>query len=109
MDHELVPEKQLGGTRSYIIGFVLSLLFTLASYLVATRLGLGGQAFVIAIMTLALVQAAIQLYFFLHVGQEKHPRWSTLVFAMTVMVVLALMIGTLWIMNNLNSRVMPAM
>ena len=34
------------------------------------------------IVALALLQAIVQLLFFLHVGQEAKPRWETLVFCL---------------------------
>lgn len=100
-------KKEWHGTlKAYIIGFVSSILLTAASFfIVITRL-LPGQVLIYSIVGLALAQAIIQLLFFLHVGQEAKPRWETLVFYFMVMVLLIIAIGSLWIMYDLNNRLM---
>ena len=42
-------------------------------------------------------------------GQEAKPRWETLIFCFMVLILLIIVIGSLWIMNDLNERVMPEM
>jgi cytochrome o ubiquinol oxidase operon protein cyoD len=51
----------------------------------------------------------IQLHYFLHLGDEPKPQWNLLTFGFMIGVVLILVFGTLWIMNNLNDRMMPQM
>jgi len=98
-------QKEWHGTmKAYVIGFVVSILLTAASFfLVITRV-LSGRALVFTIIGLALVQAIVQLLFFLHVGQEAKPRWETVVFYFMVMVLLIIAIGSLWIMIDLNAH-----
>lgn len=103
-------QKEWHGTlKSYVIGFTASVLLTAASFLlVITRL-FSGQVLVHTIIGLALVQAIIQLLFFLHLGQEAKPRWETVVFYFMVMVLFIIAIGSLLIMYDLNDRVMSDM
>ncbi len=67
-------QNQWHGTlKSYAIGFIVSFLLTIASFLlVFTRL-LSGNALIYTLVFLAILQATVQILFFLHVGQEKHP------------------------------------
>jgi cytochrome o ubiquinol oxidase operon protein cyoD len=58
---------------------------------------------------LAIVQAIVQAILFLHVGQEDKPRWETISFCFMVMCVLIIVIGSLWIMHDLDERVMADM
>jgi cytochrome o ubiquinol oxidase subunit IV len=110
MDHEAASEWPPHGTlRGYLIGLGFSLVLSVGAYLMARGAWLAGLTFVIALLVMGVVQAAFQLYYFLHVGQERHPRWGTVVFSWTVLVIAILMVGTLWIMTNLNERVMPEM
>lgn len=92
--------------RTYTTGFVLSLVLTgLAFYLV----GHGGfnRTFVLgSIIILALVQLFVQLFFFLHLNSEQGPRWKLLTFSFMVGVLLIVVVGSLWIMNNLNYNMM---
>lgn len=103
-------KKEWHGTlQAYVIGFISSLFLTIASFLLVITKVLTGRALVYTIVALALIQAIFQLLFFLHVGQEAKPRWETLVFYFMLLVLLIISVGSLWIMNDLNDRVMSHM
>lgn len=91
----------------YGIGFLASIALTVVAYLlVVQRVGTQwGIAW--ALIILALVQFAVQLFFFLHLGEEKGPRWKLLVLLFMLLIVLILALGSLWIMANLNDRMTP--
>ena len=97
----------------YISGFILSLVFTLTSFgLVEAHVRSGHARFshpvlIGATMVLALAQFVAQIYFFLHLGRETKPRWKLLVLGFMVLVVLIVVIGSVWIMYNLNYRMTP--
>lgn len=103
-------QKEWHGTfQSYAIGFVSSLLLTATSFfLVSTKL-FSEQILVYLLVGLAIIQAIFQLLFFLHLGKEDKPRWESLVFYFMVMVLLIIVLGSLWIMYNLNDRLMSGM
>jgi len=103
-------QKEWHGTvKSYLIGFIASFLLTTISFTLVSTHALTGHTLVYTIIGLALTQAILQLLFFLHVGQEPKPRWETIVFFFMVMVLLIIVGGSLWIMNDLNDRVMSEM
>jgi cytochrome o ubiquinol oxidase operon protein cyoD len=112
MDKEVEIKQATGASRgtliSYIIGFLLSLELTMASYLLVTRHvnshhALFTHRFLIgAIATLAIMQLLVQLVCFLHLNRESKPRWNLLVLAFAAIVVVILVFGSLWIMDNLN-------
>lgn len=103
-------QKEWHGTlKSYAIGFISSIVLTAASFALVITNFFSGQLLVHTIVGLALIQAIIQLLFFLHVGQEAKPRWETLVFYFMVLVLLIIAIGSLWIMYDLDDRVMSGM
>lgn len=100
-------QKEWHGTlRAYVIGFFASLLLTGASFFIVASKTLSGQPLIYTIIALALVQAIVQLLFFLHVGQEAKPRWETVVFYFMVVILFIIAAGSLWIMHDLNDRVM---
>lgn len=100
-------KKEWHGTfKSYAIGFIASLLLTSASFFLVLFKSLSGNLLVYSLIALAIAQAIVQLIFFLHVGQEDKPKWETLLFGFTVIVLLIIIIGSLWIMNDLNERTM---
>lgn len=95
-----------GNLRLYVTGFVLSISLTLAAYLMVVNQTLSKWQLVFAIATLAFIQFLVQLVFFLHLGRELKPRWKLGVFLFMVLIVLIVVIGSLWIMDNLNYRMM---
>jgi cytochrome o ubiquinol oxidase operon protein cyoD len=103
-------QKEWHGTlKSYMIGFLASILLTAASFLLVILRPLSGQLLIYLVIGLALVQAKCQLLFFLHIGQEAKPKWETLVFYFMALCLLIIVIGSLWIMHDLNIRVMSGM
>ena len=98
--------------RTYLIGFGLSIVLTLVAF------GLGQihlwtdhvfpthEMAVPALIVLALSQLVVQLFFFLHVGKEKGPRWNLMALLFALIVVVILVGGTLWIMNHLSHEQM---
>lgn len=104
-----IQKEWHGSLKAYIIGFIGSILLTVASFLLVLTKTLSGKALVYTIVTLALIQAIIQLLFFLHVGQEEKPQWETVVFCFMVLVLFIVAGGSLWIMSDLDDRVMSDM
>lgn len=94
--------------RSYITGFVLSLILTLASYsIVLQHVNSHHSTFshtfiVFWIVAFALTQLVVQLVCFLHLGRESKPRWNLAAFSFMILVVVIVVFGSIWIMNNLN-------
>jgi len=92
----------------YIVGFLGSVVVTMAAYLLVTRGSLSKSVLVGTLATLALVQFIVQMVFFLHVGDERRPRWKLMVMFLMLGVVLILVLGSIWIMNDLNYRMMDS-
>jgi cytochrome o ubiquinol oxidase operon protein cyoD len=95
--------------KGYVRGFLLSLLLTFISYFMVTEQWLTGWDLAIAVMSFALIQVFVQLFYFLHMGVEAKPRVNLHIFLFMALVLVIIVIGTLWIMKNLNDRVMPPM
>jgi cytochrome o ubiquinol oxidase operon protein cyoD len=92
--------------KSYILGFVFATVLTLIAYFMVVNHTLSGGALIGAIMGLASVQLLVQLFFFLHFGQEKGSGWNQAAFYFMVMVLVIIVGGTLWIMYHLNYNMM---
>ena len=98
-----------GSLKSYIIGFILCLILTSTSFLLVTLKVLNGYTLVYTLIGLGIGQAIVQMLLFLHVGQEAKPRWETISFCFMLLCVLILVIGSLWVMHDLDKRMMPEM
>ena len=57
---------------------------------------------------LAVIQAIIQLTYFMNIGKEARPRLKLLTFSFMLIVIFILVGGSIWIMNNLNYHHMSA-
>jgi cytochrome o ubiquinol oxidase operon protein cyoD len=101
-------EADRGTIWTYVLGFGLSLALTLTAYFavkhhINTRHIFPRDNVMIAILAaLAVAQLFAQLVFFLHLNRESKPRWNLLVFLFMLMVLVIVVAGSLWIMNNLN-------
>ncbi len=91
---------------TYVIGFNAALLLSIASYLIVTEAWLGDAASLtmLIILGLAVVQLVIQLVCFLHMGADRDPFSRTGTFLFTIGMALIIVIGSLWIMQNLDYR-----
>lgn len=103
-------QKEWHGTlKSYLIGFAASIVLTSLSFGLVVTEFLLGSTLIYTLIGLAALQTIVQLIFFLHIGQEAEPRWETFIFCFTVLILLIIVIGSLWIMNDLDGRMMENM
>ena len=91
-----------GTVKSYIVGFIISLVLTIIPFLIVANHWLSNNASYMTIGLFALAQLFIQLVFFLHLSFKSSAKWNLNVFLFTLVVVLILVLGTLWIMVNLD-------
>jgi cytochrome o ubiquinol oxidase operon protein cyoD len=100
-------QKEWHGTfKSYKIGFFSSLVLTSISFCLVLTNIISNYILFVTISLLALAQAIIQLRFFLHVGEEPKPQWESISFYFMVGILLIIVLGTLWIMHDLDERMM---
>lgn len=95
---------------SYSVGFLSSIFLTVGAYALAVndslRTTLSPALFAVVLSILASIQLIVQLIFFLHLGDEARPRWKLMSFLFAFTVLFIIVIGSLWIMFDLNSRMM---
>ena len=92
--------------RTYIAGFVLSSILTILPYFMIVDRGLKEQTLILGIVLFALFQLLVQAVCFLHLSSKSEARWNLFTFLFTIMVVLILVVGSLWIMANLDYNMM---
>ena len=88
--------------KPLVIGFLLSIALILIAYSIATNHQLSGLAAIVVILGLGIVQAIVQLIFFLHIGLESKPRWNLISLLFMVLVVVIVVGGSIWIMQSLK-------
>lgn len=93
---------------SYITGYVLSVALTLVPlgllwmHEASGHIAPGHAAMYAVFVLCAVLQMLVQLYFFLHMGDEARPRWNLLALCFALLTVAIVVGGTLWIMDNLS-------
>lgn len=96
--------------KPYIIGFILSLFLTFAAYFTVVlkgQLNLTIELVITIILIFAVLQLLVQLFFFLHMGQEQKPRYNMAVFIAFSGMILLIIIASIWIMYHLNYNMTP--
>lgn len=94
------------GVGSYVTGFFVSLLLTFAAYHLATSGAFAAQITVFALLMLALLQFGAQVFWFLHLFGKGASRKRLAIFGIATGIILILLIGSLWIMSDLNTRML---
>jgi cytochrome o ubiquinol oxidase operon protein cyoD len=97
-----------GTMKTYLTGFLTCIVLTLASYVCVDKSLFSTTTLMGIIVGLALLQTVVQMVLFLHLGQEKKPHWNLNTFLFAALIIVVLIVGSLWIMNRLSYRMMPA-
>jgi cytochrome o ubiquinol oxidase subunit IV len=102
-EHTVALKRQV---VNYLVGFVSALILSLAAFWLVTSKLVDGGWLIAALISLAVVQLVVQLVFFLHVGSESRPRWNLAALLFMLVMLVVIVAGSLWIMNNLNYNMM---
>ena len=92
---------------SYVIGFVLAVLLTAASFYVLYTDLIWGPGIPVALGVLAVAQIGVHLVFFMHITTAPDNTNNVLALAFGVLIVVLIIAGSLWIMTHLSDRLMP--
>jgi cytochrome o ubiquinol oxidase subunit IV len=95
-----------GTVTSYFTGFVLALMLTGIPFgiVMSGAFSLGATMF--AIFAAGVVQIVVHLHYFLHLDTSSAARWNVAALMFTILILTLFVGGTLWIMWNLNYRMM---
>lgn len=111
MNHTNHPKTQAkddhGSIASYVVGFVLSLIFTIIPYYLVVNKVLVGNTLLFTILAIAVWQMIIQLVFFLHLGRGPKPFYNIVFFFATAGVIIITIGASLFIMDNLYRTMSP--
>lgn len=91
-------------TRQYYIGFFGAATLTILAYLSVRLEWYDATTTAIFVLVLAIIQFAVQVYYFLHLRGESKPRWKSWTFVYSMAMMLVVVVGSLWVMYNLNYR-----
>ena len=92
---------------SYTAGLGLAILATIASFIVSQTDLLWAPGIPVGLVVLAFAQIGVHLVFFLHLGSGSDSTNNILALAFGVLIVFLIIAGSVWIIANLNSNLMP--
>jgi len=96
--------------RGYLTGFAVAAVLTAAAFWVVMSGAIASPALAGAVVVaLAIVQILVQTYAFLHVNARVQGGWTLLAYVFTAVMLVISIAGSLWIMQHLNTNMMPGM
>lgn len=99
-------ERAEGSLKTYTIGFILSIVLTFLSYFAVIHPFANRSTLLVLLFGFGLLQVIVQLIFFLHLNEEKKPRWNLTLFLFMLLVLVIVVSGSIWIMNSLQNNLM---
>jgi cytochrome o ubiquinol oxidase operon protein cyoD len=97
-----------GTRKSYLTGFVLSVVLTaIPFWLVMAHVFHDPRVTAFAVMGFAFVQIVVHMIYFLHMSTKSENGWTMMALIFTIVLVVITLTGSMWVMYNLNSNMMP--
>ena len=103
----VAEEGKSSGVLVYTIGLLLAVILTATSFWVANTSLLWPPGIPLGLVVLAIAQMGVHLVFFLHITTGPDNTNNVLALAFGVLIVFLVVVGSLWIMTNLNDNMMP--
>ena len=95
-----------GSFKSYATGFILSIVLTAIAFALVMQSGGFRWAVSFGIFGAAILQILVHLYYFLHLDATSTLRWNMMALVITLLIIILFVGLTLWIMSDLNYRMM---
>lgn len=93
--------------KGYLTGFILSIILTAIPFAMVMGNMLPRNALYATVIVCAVVQIIVHLVYFLHLDTKTEGGWNMVAFVFAVIIILIVVVGSLWIMWNLNYNMMP--
>ena len=94
--------------KGYMTGFILSIILTaIPFWLVMGKVIDKPSITAMVILAFAVVQIVVHMVYFLHMNTTSENGWTMMALIFTIVMVVIALSGSLWVMNHLNSNMMP--
>ena len=99
-----------GSLKSYATGFVLAVILTVIPFwLVMGKVFSNSSTAALVVLGFAAVQIVVHMVYFLHMNTKSEGGWTALALIFTVMLVVIMLSGSIWVMYHLDHNMMPGM
>jgi cytochrome o ubiquinol oxidase operon protein cyoD len=99
-----------GTLKDYAIGFVLAVILTaIPFWLVMNKVFDKSSTTAAVILAFAAVQVIVHMVYFLHMNGKNEGGWSMLATMFTLVLLVIVLAGSIWVMYHMNVNMMPTM
>jgi cytochrome o ubiquinol oxidase operon protein cyoD len=91
------------------LGLLFSVILTVAAFVMASTELIYAPAIPVALLVLAIAQMGVHLVYFLHITTGPDNTNNVLALAFGILVVALIVVGSIWIMSEMNRYMMPPM
>lgn len=95
-----------GNSRSYRVGFLVSVLLTLIPFALVMFPSLPRTITAWLVVALGVVQVVVHLKFFLHLDTAEEQRWNLIALIFSAVIILLLVGLSLWIMDSIHHNML---
>ncbi|PPI86335.1 cytochrome o ubiquinol oxidase subunit IV [Candidatus Pantoea edessiphila] len=92
--------------RSYLIGFILSIILTTIPFWIVMTRSSSYYVTLGIVTSCAIVQVLVHLFCFLHLDSKSENGWNMISLVFSLIIILIIVSGSIWIMWNLNYNMM---
>ena len=94
--------------KGYLTGFLLSVALTAVPFWLVMGKVIGNPGFLaLVILAFAAVQIVVHMVYFLHMNAQSEGGWTMLALIFTLVLVVIVLSGSLWVMYHLDQNMMP--
>ncbi|GGA36942.1 cytochrome o ubiquinol oxidase subunit IV [Paenibacillus physcomitrellae] len=100
-DHAAVTHTDAeahGSLKSYTLGFIISLVLTALPVAIVLGDLMDGVQKKVVLMLAGVLQLVVQLVFFMHLREERKPRYNLMSLALGLFILIIIVAGSMWIM-----------
>jgi cytochrome o ubiquinol oxidase operon protein cyoD len=109
-DHGHADGHEPSTLKGYATGFILAVILTaIPFWLVMGKVFNSSSTTGFVLLGFAAVQIVVHMIYFLHMNTKAEGGWSMLALLFTIMVVVIMLSGSIWVMYHLNTNMMPGM
>jgi cytochrome o ubiquinol oxidase operon protein cyoD len=100
-----LPEQH--SVQSYTTGLIFSIILTIIPFWMVME-GISSKSVRMAtILVCAVTQIIVHLVYFLHLNNKSENGWNLIALVFSMIIIMIVVVGSLWIMWNLNYNMMP--
>jgi cytochrome o ubiquinol oxidase operon protein cyoD len=95
-----------GSVKSYMVGFILSIILTAIPFWMVMDGSASHGTILGVVIVCAIIQVLVHLVYFLHLDSKSEGGWNMVAIVFSALIILIVVVGSLWIMWNLNYNMM---